>query len=115
ILTSNGGAEEMSRASIGFSEQDHAMDFETELKKLFKPEFRNRLDAVVQFKSLTQDSMESVVNKFIYALEQSLLAKKVSLKLSAAARSWLAEKGYDPKMGARPMERLVQEKIKQPL
>lgn len=115
ILTSNVGAEEMSRASIGFSEQDHAMDFETELKKLFKPEFRNRLDAVVQFKSLTPDSMESVVNKFIYALEQSLLAKKVSLKLSAAARSWLAEKGYDPKMGARPMERLVQEKIKQPL
>ncbi|WP_044409757.1 ATP-dependent Clp protease ATP-binding subunit ClpA [Thiomicrospira microaerophila] len=115
IMTSNVGAEQMSRASIGFTEQDHSMDFEAELKKQFKPEFRNRLDAVIQFNRLSEHSMASVVNKFIYALEQSLLEKKVSLVLTVAAREWLAKKGFDPLMGARPMSRLIQEKIKQPL
>lgn len=115
IMTSNVGAENMSRASMGFTEQDHSLDFEAELKKVFKPEFRNRLDAVVQFNRLSEKSMESVVNKFIYALEQSLAEKKVTLTLSSKARSWLAEKGFDPQMGARPMTRLIQEKVKQPL
>ncbi|UQB41630.1 ATP-dependent Clp protease ATP-binding subunit ClpA [Thiomicrospira microaerophila] len=115
IMTSNVGAEQMSRASIGFTEQDHTMDFNAELKKQFKPEFRNRLDAVIQFNRLSETSMGSVVNKFIYALEQSLLEKKVTLVLTAAARDWLAKKGFDPQMGARPMNRLIQEQIKQPL
>lgn len=115
IMTSNVGAEQMSRASIGFTEQDHSLDFDVELKKQFKPEFRNRLDAVIQFNRLSKASMASVVNKFIYALEQSLLEKKVSLVITTAARDWLAEKGFDPMMGARPMSRLIQDKIKQPL
>ncbi|MGC9386040.1 MAG: AAA family ATPase, partial [Hydrogenovibrio sp.] len=115
IMTSNVGAEAASRASIGFTEQDHTLDFQSELKKVFTPEFRNRLDAVVQFNRLSSDIMGSVVNKFIYALENSLQDKKVSIELTPAARAWLAKEGYDPFMGARPMGRLVQETIKQPL
>lgn len=115
IMTSNVGAEQMARSSMGFTLQDHTMDFDAELKKVFTPEFRNRLDAVIQFDRLSEESMESVVNKFIYALENALADKKVTVKLSDAARHWLATKGYDPLMGARPMERLIQEKVKQPL
>ena len=115
IMTSNVGAEAASRASIGFAVQDHSLDFQGELKKVFTPEFRNRLDGVVQFNRLSPEVMNSVVNKFIYALENSLQDKKVSIKLTASAREWLAKEGYDPFMGARPMSRLVQEKIKQPL
>ena len=115
IMTSNVGAEQMARSSMGFTTQDHTMDFDAELKKVFTPEFRNRLDGIIQFNRLSEESMESVVNKFIYALENALADKKVSLKISDAARSWLAKKGYDPLMGARPMERLIQEKVKQPL
>lgn len=115
IMTSNVGAEQMARSSMGFTSQDHTMDFEAELKKVFTPEFRNRLDGIIQFNRLSEASMESVVNKFIYALENALSDKKVSLKISNAARAWLAKKGYDPLMGARPMERLIQEKVKQPL
>ncbi|HHT00816.1 MAG TPA: AAA family ATPase, partial [Thiomicrospira sp.] len=115
IMTSNVGAEQMARSSMGFAVQDHTMDFDAELKKVFTPEFRNRLDGVIQFNRLSEDSMGSVVNKFIYALENALGDKKVSLKISDAARAWLAKKGYDPLMGARPMERLIQEKVKQPL
>ncbi|MBD3612786.1 MAG: AAA family ATPase, partial [Hydrogenovibrio crunogenus] len=115
IMTSNVGAEAASRASIGFAVQDHSLDFQGELKKVFTPAFRNRLDGVVQFNRLSPEVMNSVVNKFIYALENSLQDKKVSIKLTASAREWLAKEGYDPFMGARPMSRLVQEKIKQPL
>lgn len=115
IMTSNVGAEQMARSSMGFAIQDHTMDFEAELKKVFTPEFRNRLDGIVQFNRLSEESMTSVVNKFIYALESALVDKKVTIKISDAARSWLAKEGYDPLMGARPMERLVQEKVKQPL
>jgi len=115
IMTSNVGAEQMARSSMGFTLQDHTMDFDAELKKVFTPEFRNRLDAVIQFDRLSEESMESVVNKFIYALENALADKKVTVKLSDTARHWLATKGYDPLMGARPMERLIQEKVKQPL
>jgi len=115
IMTSNVGAEQISRSTMGFAEQDHTMDFASELKKVFTPEFRNRLDAVVQFNRLSEASMESVVNKFIFALENALADKKVTLKVSDEARKWLAKEGYDPQMGARPMERLVQDKVKQPL
>lgn len=115
IMTSNVGAEAASRASIGFAVQDHSLDFQGELKKVFTPEFRNRLDGVIQFNRLSPEVMNSVVNKFIYALENSLQDKKVAIKLTASAREWLAKEGYDPFMGARPMSRLVQEKIKQPL
>ncbi|GKT12414.1 MAG: ATP-dependent Clp protease ATP-binding subunit ClpA [Thiomicrorhabdus sp.] len=115
IMTSNVGAEQMARSSMGFTVQDHIMDFDTELKKVFTPEFRNRLDGVVLFNRLSEESMASVVNKFIYGLEMALGDKNVALKVTDAARSWLAKKGYDPLMGARPMARLIQEKIKQPL
>jgi ATP-dependent Clp protease ATP-binding subunit ClpA len=115
IMTSNVGAEQMSRASMGFTLQDHTLDFEAELKKVFTPEFRNRLDGIIQFNRLSEASMVSVVNKFIYALEQTLLEKKVQLTVTDAAREWLAKHGYDPLMGARPMGRLIQEKVKQPL
>ncbi|MDX1348335.1 MAG: ATP-dependent Clp protease ATP-binding subunit ClpA [Thiomicrorhabdus chilensis] len=115
IMTSNVGAEQMARSSMGFTVQDHTMDFEAELKKVFTPEFRNRLDGVIQFNRLSEESMTSVVNKFIYALEQTLADKKVTLKVTDAARHWLAKHGYDPLMGARPMSRLIQEKLKQPL
>ncbi|MGM0542042.1 MAG: ATP-dependent Clp protease ATP-binding subunit ClpA [Pseudomonadota bacterium] len=115
IMTSNVGAEQVARSSMGFSVQDHTMDFDSELKKVFTPEFRNRLDGVIQFNSLTEASMESVVNKFIYGLENALAEKKVTLKVTDRARSWLAKNGYDPLMGARPMARLIQEKVKQPL
>ena len=85
------------------------------IEKSFSPEFRNRLDAVVQFKSLDEDTIIHVVDKFIFELESQLHDKNVSLTLEPEARSWLAKKGYDPKMGARPMERTVQEHIKKPL
>ncbi len=115
VMTSNVGAEQMARSSIGFTQQDHSKDFAAELKKVFTPEFRNRLDAVIQFNPLSEDEMLKVVDKFLYALEQQLLEKKVILKVSPDARQWLAKQGYDPKMGARPMGRLIQEKVKQPL
>lgn len=115
IMTSNVGAEQMARSSIGFTMQDHSADFDGELKKVFTPEFRNRLDGVVQFNRLSEDSMESVVNKFVYQLESLLVEKKVTIKLTQAARLWLAKNGYDPLMGARPMARLVKEKLKQPI
>jgi ATP-dependent Clp protease ATP-binding subunit ClpA len=115
IMTSNVGAEQMARTSIGFTEQDHSLDFASELKKVFTPEFRNRLDAVIQFNPLSEEIMLSVVDKFLFELEQSLLEKKVTLTVTQAARAWLAKKGYDPKMGARPMNRLIQEQVKKPL
>jgi len=115
IMTSNVGAEQMSRASMGFTQQDHTLDFKSELKKLFTPEFRNRLDAVIQFKALTEQHMLSVVNKFIFQLETALENKQVRLSITDEAKAWLAKEGFDPLMGARPMSRLIQEKIKQPL
>ncbi len=115
IMTSNVGASQAARSNMGFMHQDHALDVNGELKKVFTPEFRNRLDAVVQFERLSQDIMHSVVNKFIFALEANLAEKKVQIKLTPAAHDWLAAKGYDPLMGARPMARLIQNEIKKPL
>lgn len=115
VMTTNAGAQEASRASIGFTEQEHSSDSMKVIEKSFSPEFRNRLDAVVQFKSLDEGTIIHVVDKFIFELESQLHDKNVSLTLDPEARSWLANKGYDPKMGARPMERTVQEYIKKPL
>ncbi len=115
VMTTNAGAEETARRSIGFTEQDHSTDGLEALKRYFTPEFRNRLDAVVQFGSLDEDTIRSVVDKFIFELEQQLEEKKVSLSVDVAARHWIAEKGYDPKMGARPMARVIQIHIKKPL
>jgi ATP-dependent Clp protease ATP-binding subunit ClpA len=115
VMTTNAGAAQMSRASIGFTQQDHTTDGAEELKKLFTPEFRNRLDSVIQFAPLTPDTTLHVVDKFLAELQGQLNDKGVLLNVDADARNWLAEHGYDEKMGARPMARLVQEKIKKPL
>lgn len=115
IMTTNAGAEVMSRASIGFSTQDHRSDGMEAIKKMFTPEFRNRLDSIVQFGELSIDVIKTVVDKFLVQLQSQLDDKKVFIEVSDAARVWLATHGYDPKMGARPMDRLIQEKIKKPL
>ena len=115
IMTTNAGASEMSRPSIGFSHQDHSTDGMEAIKKLFAPEFRNRLDAVIQFKALDPAVITRVVDKFIYELEAQLQDKGVTLDVADSAREWLAEHGFDAKMGARPMARIIQEHIKKPL
>ena len=115
IMTTNMGAEAMSRSSIGFTKQDHSSDGAEAIKRGFTPEFRNRLDAIVQFAPLSEKVMEQVVDKFIFELETQLAEKKVELYVEPDARKWLAQNGYDEKMGARPMNRLIQESIKKPL
>jgi len=115
VMTTNAGAEEGSRASIGFTQQDHTTDSLKVIERNFSPEFRNRLDAIVQFKPLDISIVGSVVDKFIFELEHVLTEKNVTLSLEDEARLWLAEHGCDPKMGARPMARLIQDKIKKPL
>jgi ATP-dependent Clp protease ATP-binding subunit ClpA len=115
IMTTNAGAQDMERASIGFTTQDHRSDGMEAIKRLFTPEFRNRLDAIIQFKPLDPTVVALVVNKFIYQLEAQLADRNVTIDIEEAARLWLAEKGYDPKMGARPMERVMQDYIKRPL
>ena len=115
VMTSNAGAEELSRNSIGFNKQDHSTDGMEAVKKLFTPEFRNRLDAIIQFKALDTKVITSVVDKFLIKLEAKLEAKKITLNVDNKARLWLAEKGHDPLMGARPMQRVIQEHIKKPL
>jgi len=115
IMTTNAGAEQMSRPSIGFSHQDHSTDGMEAIKRTFNPEFRNRLDVIIQFKSLDADTISHVVDKFIIELEAQLQEKNVSLEIKEPAREWLALHGFDPKMGARPMARTIQEHIKKPL
>jgi ATP-dependent Clp protease ATP-binding subunit ClpA len=115
VMTTNAGAAQMSRASIGFTHQDHSTDGGEELKKMFTPEFRNRLDNIIQFEALGRDTILHVVDKFLAELQGQLDDKGVMLNISEDARLWLAEHGYDEKMGARPMARLVQDKIKKPL
>jgi ATP-dependent Clp protease ATP-binding subunit ClpA len=115
VMTTNAGAEQMSRASMGFTLQDHTLDGGEAIKKVFSPEFRNRLDATIQFKALDANVILNVVDKFLIELEAQLEAKKVSMAITDKARRWLAEKGYDPKMGARPMARVIQDEIKQVL
>ncbi len=115
IMTTNAGAEAMSRASIGFSMQDHQSDGMEAIKKMFAPEFRNRLDDIVQFGELSIEVIKTVVDKFLVQLQSQLDEKKVFLEVDEKARLWLAQNGYDPKMGARPMDRVIQEKVKKPL
>ena len=115
VMTTNAGAQEMSRASIGFTQQDHSSDGMSVLKKSFSPEFRNRLDAIIQFDALDVRSIKRVVDKLIVELEAKLGSNQVTIELDDAARDWIAERGYDPKMGARPMARVIQEQIKRPL
>ena len=115
VMTTNAGAEQASRASMGFSLQDHSSDTTEVIKRSFTPEFRNRLDAIVQFKALAPETIGHVVDKFIIELEAQLEAKDVTIEVDEAARHWLAKRGYDPLMGARPMARLIQDKIKTPL
>ena len=115
VMTTNAGAQEMSRSSVGFVKQDHSSDGMEAIRKLFTPEFRNRLDATIQFKSLERGVVSRVVDKLILELEAQLQDKMVTLELSDAAREWIAERGYDAKMGARPMARVIQNHIKKPL
>lgn len=114
IMTTNAGAMEMSRASIGFTVQNHSSDGMEAIKRIFAPEFRNRLDAVVQFDALPMSVIQHVVDKFLFQLEGQLEGKSFINNIPEA-RNWLARNGYDEKMGARPMERLIQEKIKRRL
>jgi len=115
VMTTNAGAAEMSRASIGFTRQDHTSDSIEIIKKAFTPEFRNRLDAIIQFAPLDTQSISRVVDKLVVELEAKLGSNNVTLELDDNAREWIAERGYDPKMGARPMARIIQEHIKRPL
>jgi len=115
VMTTNAGAQEMSRPSIGFMHADNTSDGMEAIKRLFTPEFRNRLDAVIQFAPLDKATIERVVDKLIVEVEMQLEQKGVTLTIDDAARTWIAEKGYDPKMGARPMARIIQEHIKRPL
>ena len=115
VMTTNAGASDMSRESIGFTTQDHTSDGKEAIKKMFTPEFRNRLDAVIQFDPLDKNSILRVVDKLVLELEAQLEDHDVTLELEPDARQWIADRGYDPKMGARPMARIIQEHIKRPL
>ena len=115
VMTTNAGAQQMARTSMGFTQQDHVGDDVQEIKKLFSPEFRNRLDAIIPFKPLDDQTILHVVSKFIMELESQLEDKHVTLEVDEAARLWLAKHGHDPAMGARPMARLLQDRVKKPL
>jgi ATP-dependent Clp protease ATP-binding subunit ClpA len=115
VMTTNAGASEMSRASIGFVAADNAPDGMEAIRRLFSPEFRNRLDAIVQFEALDERTIQRVVDKLIVEVEAQLENKGVALHVEDDARGWIAKRGYDPKMGARPMARVIQEHIKRPL
>jgi ATP-dependent Clp protease ATP-binding subunit ClpA len=115
VMTTNAGAQDLSRPSIGFVAGDNASDGMEAIRRLFSPEFRNRLDAVIQFGPLSVATIERVVEKLLVEVETQLEQKGVALTVDDDARRWLAERGYDPKMGARPMARLIQEQIKRPL
>ncbi|TCZ88349.1 ATP-dependent Clp protease ATP-binding subunit ClpA [Lysobacter sp. N42] len=115
VMTTNAGASQASRRSIGFTKQDHASDAMEVIRRSFSPEFRNRLDAIVQFQPLGMDHILRVVDKFLIELETQLHEKNVVLSTTPEARDWLAQNGFDPQMGARPMARIIQDNIKRPL
>ncbi|MDG1027038.1 MAG: ATP-dependent Clp protease ATP-binding subunit ClpA [Gammaproteobacteria bacterium] len=115
IMTTNAGAQEMARSSIGFTEQDHTTDGMEIIKKAFTPEFRNRLDGIIQFGALTKETIRTVVDKFLVDLQVQLDEKKVLLNVDDSAVDWFVEHGYSESMGARPMARLIQEKLKKEL
>jgi ATP-dependent Clp protease ATP-binding subunit ClpA len=112
IMTTNTGAQDMSRASMGFQSQDHTSDATEMIKKTFSPEFRNRLDGIIQFNPLPTEVIRTVVDKFLVELQVQLEVQKVQLEVSEEVRDWLLENGYDKNMGARPMQRLIQDSIK---
>ena len=115
VMTTNAGAAQSARRSIGFTEQDNSSDAMEVIRKTFAPEFRNRLDAIINFRALDMPIILMVVDKFILELEEQLALKDVAITVTRAAREWLAREGFDPKMGARPMKRVIQEQIKRPL
>jgi ATP-dependent Clp protease ATP-binding subunit ClpA len=115
VMTTNAGAERLGRASMGFTRQDHAGDEMLDIKRMFSPEFRNRLDATIRFKALDETTIGHVVDKFVLELESQLADRNVTVELDRAARKWLAKHGHDPAMGARPMARLIQDRVKKPL
>ena len=115
VMTTNAGAVDMARRTIGFAEQDHRSDGGEAIRKTFTPEFRNRLDAIIAFEPLSPEVVRHVVDKFLVQVEVQLEAKNVEISFDDAARAWLAENGYDETMGARPMQRVIQEQIKRPL
>ena len=115
VMTTNAGAQQAARRTIGFVEQNHATDAMEVIRRAFSPEFRNRLDAVIQFNALDFEHILRVVDKFLIELEMQLQEKHVSLTVDADARRWLAEHGFDPQMGARPMARVIQENVKRAL
>ncbi len=112
IMTTNAGADRISRASVGFTLQDHTSDAMSVIKQVFSPEFRNRLDVIIEFNPLGRKTILNVVDKFLVELQSQLDDKKVTLEVDEDARAWLGEHGYDKVMGARPMSRLIQEKVK---
>jgi ATP-dependent Clp protease ATP-binding subunit ClpA len=115
VMTTNAGAFEINRSSMGFLPQDNASDGMEAIRRLFSPEFRNRLDSIIQFSALDPRTIQRVVDKLLVEVEAQLEQKGVQLHIDDAAREWLARKGFDPKMGARPMARMIQEAIKRPL
>ncbi len=115
VMTTNAGAVEVSRNSMGFTKQDNAQDDMGAIQKLFTPEFRNRLDSIVRFKPLGKEVIDKIVDKELLEVERQLLEKDVHLKIDKSARNWIAENGYDETMGARPLARLIQEEIKRGL
>jgi ATP-dependent Clp protease ATP-binding subunit ClpA len=115
IMTTNAGASDMAKPGIGFGNQVRKGEDEEAVKRLFTPEFRNRLDAVVPFAALSAEIVGSVVEKFVMQLEAQLADRNVTIELSSGAKEWLAEKGYDPLYGARPLARVIQEYVKKPL
>src|SRR6185369_11176039 len=115
IMTTNAGAKEMAAAAIGFGEATNRDKGKKALERLFSPEFRNRLDAVVEFGALGSEAIERVVDKFVTELDAQRAVRRVTIQLSPAARRWLAERGYDVAFGARPMARLIQQEIKRVL
>jgi ATP-dependent Clp protease ATP-binding subunit ClpA len=114
-MTTNAGAEEICRGTMGFCEQDHTLDSSKVIEKKFAPEFRNRLDAIVQFKPLNKEAVYLIVEKVLAELQGKLNNKRVCIAVDNDARDWLATHGFDKNMGARPMERLIKEVLKKPL
>jgi len=115
IMTTNAGASDMAKAAIGFGREMRIGEDEEAVKRLFTPEFRNRLDAIIPFAALTPEIVARVVEKFVMQLEAQLADRNVTIELSSAAKEWLSERGYDPLYGARPLARVIQETIKKPL
>jgi ATP-dependent Clp protease ATP-binding subunit ClpA len=115
IMTTNVGAQEQSRDSIGFTEQDNSSDTDQAIKRLFSPEFRNRLNSIIQFKSLNTSHVLKIVDKIIIELESQMTDKAIKFELSHQAKQWLVDKGYDKLMGARPMHRAIEKHIKKPI